>query len=206
MTIGERLKKLRKEKGVTLVQMSADIGIAQSSLSRYENGEREPTKMEQLQKLANYFGVTIPYLQGQSKFKYNEFFPDGVKNEYLLQGRNKEYLKNLSLFDILGQRTAEKPLNLAAQKGIVIKDADKDDIARTISNAFYRVVGEALAGNHETLDELKGLLGMDFPNTETLTDEYIDQKLKRSDHKREINWIEQHLRDIYDSSLSDNKK
>ncbi|ALI33918.1 helix-turn-helix domain-containing protein [Weissella cibaria] len=83
MTIGERLKKLRKEKGVTLVKMSEAIGIAQSSLSRYESGEREPTKIEQLEKLADYFGVSVPYLRGEIDF------PNGLSDEAFDEILNK---------------------------------------------------------------------------------------------------------------------
>ena len=37
-TIGDRIKKIRKERGLTLRQMETDIGLSNASISRYENG------------------------------------------------------------------------------------------------------------------------------------------------------------------------
>lgn len=56
-----RLKSLRKEKGLTLEQMAKDLGTTKVTLSRYENGSREP-KGETLNTLADYFNVSIDYL------------------------------------------------------------------------------------------------------------------------------------------------
>ena len=58
-----RLKEARLEKGLTLKQASKHIGIRDSTLSQYETGKREP-KLETWVKLADYFGVSVGYLQG----------------------------------------------------------------------------------------------------------------------------------------------
>lgn len=58
-----RLKELRKDKKLTLQQVSKDTGVSVASLSSYENGNRNP-KIETWQKLADYFGVSVSYLQG----------------------------------------------------------------------------------------------------------------------------------------------
>ncbi|MGX4599481.1 helix-turn-helix domain-containing protein [Faecalimicrobium sp. JNUCC 81] len=52
---------MRKEKGLTLEQMAKDLGTTKVTLSRYENGSREP-KGETLNTLADYFNVSIDYL------------------------------------------------------------------------------------------------------------------------------------------------
>lgn len=63
------LRILRKEKGLTLSELSnelkkeMDFSISSNALGKYERGKREP-KLETWQKLADYFGVPIPYLQG----------------------------------------------------------------------------------------------------------------------------------------------
>ena len=64
-----RLKKLRLEHDMTLKQLSKQLNIAGlnitfNSLSRYERGERYP-KFETWQKMADFFGVSVAYLQGQ---------------------------------------------------------------------------------------------------------------------------------------------
>lgn len=58
-----RIKELRKEKGLTIKQVGDGIGVRANTISRYENGKREP-KLEIWQKLADFFGVSVPYLQG----------------------------------------------------------------------------------------------------------------------------------------------
>ena len=39
------------------------MGLATNTISRYETGKREP-KLETWKKLANFFGVSVPYIQG----------------------------------------------------------------------------------------------------------------------------------------------
>lgn len=57
----EKLKELRKEKGISLKELGSIIGVAESTMSLYENGKRQPD-YETLLKLAEYFGVTVDYL------------------------------------------------------------------------------------------------------------------------------------------------
>ncbi len=57
----EKLKELRKEKGISLKELGSIIGAAESTMSLYENGKRQPD-YETLLKLAEYFGVTVDYL------------------------------------------------------------------------------------------------------------------------------------------------
>lgn len=61
-----RLKQLRKEKGLLLEQVGKAVGLATNTISRYETGKREP-KLETWQKLANFFNVPVDYLLGISK-------------------------------------------------------------------------------------------------------------------------------------------
>ena len=63
-----RLKELRKEKGLTLDEIQSEIGINRGTYNNYENGKTEP-KPETWQALADYFGVSIPYLQGKTSYK-----------------------------------------------------------------------------------------------------------------------------------------
>ncbi|MCJ0552226.1 helix-turn-helix transcriptional regulator, partial [Enterococcus cecorum] len=53
-----RIKELRKNKGVTVKELSEIIGISQSMLSNYENGNSEPRDKETWKKLADYFDVS----------------------------------------------------------------------------------------------------------------------------------------------------
>lgn len=63
-----RLRELRGEKGLTLIDVSSFLGLTPQVLSRYERGDREPD-LNTLIMLANYYGVSIDYLLGRE----NEF-------------------------------------------------------------------------------------------------------------------------------------
>ena len=63
-----RLKELRQRKNLTFKELSKKlqedgIRISSDSLAKYERGDREP-KIDKWQALANFFDVTVPYLQG----------------------------------------------------------------------------------------------------------------------------------------------
>lgn len=59
----ERIKLLRKEKGMTQLQMQMKIGIDQSDYSKIERGIRYPT-IDQLKSLAETFDTSIDYIVG----------------------------------------------------------------------------------------------------------------------------------------------
>ena len=59
-----RIKELRKAKGVTVKELAETLGIAQSMLTNYENGSSTPRDQSVWEKLAGYFGVSVSYLMG----------------------------------------------------------------------------------------------------------------------------------------------
>lgn len=61
----ERLKELRKEKGISQYDLANDLGIVQSNIGNWESGRREPN-YETVIRLARYFDVTVDYLIGAS--------------------------------------------------------------------------------------------------------------------------------------------
>ena len=60
-----RIKELRKNNGLTLSELSKATNIPISSISKYENMERE-LSTETAQTFASYFHVDIRYLLGQN--------------------------------------------------------------------------------------------------------------------------------------------
>lgn len=57
----EMLRKLRKEKGLSMKKLGAIIGVAESTISLYESGKREPD-YKTLLTLALFFNVSTDYL------------------------------------------------------------------------------------------------------------------------------------------------
>lgn len=60
-----RLKELRKEKGLTQQGLADKISVSKITVLRWENEERQ-IKPEKAQQLADYFGVSVGYLLGYS--------------------------------------------------------------------------------------------------------------------------------------------
>lgn len=60
MTFSEKIKELRKGKGISQELASSDMGMAISSLRNYENGRLPDT--EQLRKIQQYYDVPYEYL------------------------------------------------------------------------------------------------------------------------------------------------
>lgn len=63
MDFAERLKELLKEENKTITEVSEGTGISRPTISRYASGDRKP-KIEQAQKIADYFKVPLEYIQG----------------------------------------------------------------------------------------------------------------------------------------------
>lgn len=96
-----RIKELRQKNHLTLKEVSQKVGMANNTLSRYETGKREP-KLETWQKLADYFNVSVPYLQGfininipdDLKFDSKQDAIDCIEKIMKALGISKEDLQN----------------------------------------------------------------------------------------------------------------
>lgn len=72
-----RLKELRKEKGLTQQGLADDIGVHFRTLQNWENGKAD-IKSDKAQALADYFDVSVGYLLGFERqlINDNEFLRD----------------------------------------------------------------------------------------------------------------------------------
>ena len=59
MTVFERIEKLRKDKKISQGKLEKELGFSNGSISKWRNST--PT-YERLQKVADYFGVSVDYL------------------------------------------------------------------------------------------------------------------------------------------------
>lgn len=66
--IGERIKELRIRYNMNQRELAEKLGVANSTLSQYETGERTPGDEIKL-KLANLFNVSLDYLLGRTSIK-----------------------------------------------------------------------------------------------------------------------------------------
>ena len=66
LTIQERLKDLRVERGLTLEQLAEQTHLSKSALGSYEAEDFKDVSHYALIKLAKFYGVTADYLLGLS--------------------------------------------------------------------------------------------------------------------------------------------
>ena len=64
-TTAERIKQLRKKKGISQSQLAALIGVKNNTVSTWERGTRKPD-FEALNLLSDYFEVSFEYILGSS--------------------------------------------------------------------------------------------------------------------------------------------
>lgn len=62
ISIGEKVKKLREKKGVSLRKVGEACGVDYSYIAKVEKGRKPSIKL--LEKIADYFGVDVKYFMG----------------------------------------------------------------------------------------------------------------------------------------------
>lgn len=97
MEIGERLRSIRKAKGLSIYKLSQDTGISQNHISDLELGRRKPS-VETLKRLIVPLGITLSELFNEntevSILTENE--RELVENYRTLPDNKSENLLNLS--------------------------------------------------------------------------------------------------------------
>ena len=73
-----RLREIRLSKDLTLKKVADEIGISENLIGKYERNEREP-KLKTWIKLADYFNVSVSYLQGLTGFSKGKAPSDEIK-------------------------------------------------------------------------------------------------------------------------------
>ncbi|WP_171336613.1 helix-turn-helix domain-containing protein [Enterococcus cecorum] len=67
MSVLYKIKDLANEKGVSLSELERSIGISNGSISKWE---KSSPKADTLQKVADYFNVSVDYLLGRTNNRF----------------------------------------------------------------------------------------------------------------------------------------
>lgn len=111
MRFPERMKQLRKEKGLTQIQLSDELGVSNGTVAMWETGKRE-VGFSMLETLSDYFDKRVDYLLGLSdddsspnlteeqmeqlgKWEIEDNFYDTVMRYLQLDEFGKEAVENL---------------------------------------------------------------------------------------------------------------
>ncbi len=69
MTVFERIEELRKSTGISQGKLEKELGFSNGSISKWKNST---PKSDRLQKLADYFGVSVEYLMTGKENELND--------------------------------------------------------------------------------------------------------------------------------------
>ena len=67
MDMGNIIRQLRLEKGLTQEELGKVIGVQKSAIRKYESGAVENMKRSSIKKLADFFNVSPAYIMGLEK-------------------------------------------------------------------------------------------------------------------------------------------
>lgn len=90
----ERLKELMEENNIKAEALSKNLNgqISANTIRAYANGNHKPNSIENIKILANFFNVSMDYIQGFTNEKTTNV---EVKNIYNTYGLSEKALKNL---------------------------------------------------------------------------------------------------------------
>lgn len=104
--ISKRIKLLRKEKGMTQVELAEDLGIPCKTLINWEVGERKPN-YENMLLLAKYFNVSCAYIRCETDERQYDS-ENALTSKQTLDNEEIDLLYNLVFKEIMwAERLAE---------------------------------------------------------------------------------------------------
>ena len=180
ITIPERLKDLRTERGFTLEQLSEATGISRADLGKYEADDFKDISPFSIAALAKFYGVSADYLMGLTETKNHpntelealhlgdgaiEVLKDGQFNHRLLSELicHKDFQRLMLDAEIYVDRIADMRINdmnavLETVRQMVLakrEDSANDLYLRTLELAQ---VSEEEYFGHVVADDLTGIL------------------------------------------------
>ncbi len=105
MNIGDNIRKVRKQKNMTLQQLAYILGCSQQNISQYENGKRVP-KIDTLKKIATALDVNV-----------NDLLPNPLEDSPIYRAFKKsDSLDNDLAHDYINRKLTEdidwKPIDI----------------------------------------------------------------------------------------------
>lgn len=111
MSLVERIKNLCNEKKITFAEVERKVGISNGQIRRWDSSS---PKIENVEKVANYFDVSTDYLLGRTDKK--RYYDLTEKDELSIQ---RELKKRINGEDVENA--------FAAFDGRVLEDLDEED-------------------------------------------------------------------------------
>ncbi|MEY8331390.1 helix-turn-helix transcriptional regulator [Lachnospiraceae bacterium 48-33] len=146
MTVGEKIKKYRKEKGLTQKKLGELCGINEANIRKYELGKANP-KIETIEKIANALNVQIidivPQLLTSPEYRKTDewkSFEKGVDTTYAIVKILEDLYNRAEIIDVGAYNDDELQYSSSyfslgnEPHKIVIEEGDFDKIKEQLKN------------------------------------------------------------------------
>ena len=129
MTIGERIKSLREEKGITQTKLANAIGTTKQNIYKYENGIITNIPSDKIELIASFFGVSPGSIMGWEDDKW--YLVDGKLKTGFWQGKDiEEEAKQNDMLANAQNNTKYTPVfNINDVNGFSCDTDEKDNIS-----------------------------------------------------------------------------
>ena len=129
MTMGERIRMLRKQHKMSMEELGSKIGVGKSAILKYEKGLVENLPRSTIEKMSIIFGVSPEYIMA---------FDEKEKSEYLTEDMVKKYLVDkygdrvIELVDRCLKLTEKNQCKLLELSEDLIKAQNYDSVASIV--------------------------------------------------------------------------
>lgn len=182
--IGDRIQQLLESEKISRLKLSKETGIPYSTITQIINGRTKDPQFSSLEKIADYFEVTVDYLRGESLFAVIE------KRLKELNMTTKEFSKLTELPEdfILGI-DSWPPAPEDYEPGEMIEKFAK------ILNMDFKTLANAFSRQERSGDNKPSLSSKDFSG-KIEEDSAIDLPKKVGATYDDEDWTEEELKEI----------
>ncbi len=141
-TVRQRIQELIKERKITQAELAAEIGMAESSLSRFLSEKTDKIGDEYIIKIADFLGVSTDFILGQTAF------PE--RRNYDIEELGLSYKAAMALY------TREVDTDVVNR---ILESPQFPEITRMIARYFKDSNAEGPAGLNAMWDTMQQMIG-----------------------------------------------
>ena len=181
-TVRHRIQELIKERKITQAELAAEIGMAESSLSRFLSEKTDKIGDEYIIKIADFLGVSTDFILGQTAF------PE--RRNYDIEELGLSYKAAMALY------TRAVDTDVVNR---ILESPQFPEITRMISRYFKDTIAEGFAVQNamwDTMQQMIGTLGTSHlanPQEGTEATTQILNMMKTAPHEKDVEAIQSAL-------------
>ena len=181
-TVRQRIQELIKERKITQAELAAEIGMAESSLSRFLSEKTDKIGDEYIIKIADFLGVSTDFILGQTDF------PE--RRNYDIEELGLSYKAAMALY------TREVDTDVVNR---ILESPQFPEITRMIARYFKDSNAEGPAGLNAMWDTMRQMIGtldtshLTNPQEGTEAAAQILGMMKTAPHEKDVEAIQSAL-------------